>query len=102
MVWYNPRVSPRSGTTLRGGNKSPTTPMSHVRKKVCRTESEHSLPEVMITDPLANILAQHTTWLESVPSPTPQRDRENQEGFEKASLAPSRLDLPILTALLWR
>ena len=91
MVWYNPRASPRSGVALRGGNKSPTTPTSHVGKKVCRTESEHSLPEVMITDPLANILAQHGQ--EPVPTPTLQRDQENQEGFEKATLAPLRLDL---------
>jgi hypothetical protein len=84
LVWYNPRASP---ATLRGGN---TTPTNHVRKKVVRTESEHSLPEVMITDPLANILAQHGR--EPVPTPT-QRDRENPEGFEKASLAPLRLDL---------
>ena len=98
LVWCNPRSSPRSGVTLRGGNKSPTTPTtptSHVRKKVRRTESEHSLPEVTITDPLANILAQHGR--EPVPTPTPtstpQRDRENQEGFDKASLAPLRLDL---------
>ena len=33
-----------------------------------------------------------SSW-EPVPTPTPQRDRENQEGFEKASLAPLRLDL---------
>ena len=90
-VGYDPRASPRSGVTFRGENKSPTTPTSHVRKKVRRTETEHSLPEVMITDPLANILAQHGR--EPVPTPTPQRDREKQEGFEKASLAPLRLDL---------
>jgi hypothetical protein len=93
LVWYNPRTSPRPSVTLRGGNTSPsttpTTPTSQVRKKVYRTETEHSLPEVMITDPLANILAQHGR--EPVPTPTPQR--ENQEGCEKASLAPFRLDL---------
>lgn len=90
-VWYNPKASPRSGVTLRGGNKSPTTPTSHVRKKVRRTETEHSLPEVMITDPLANILALHGR--EPVPTPTPQRGRESQEGFDKPSLAPLHLDL---------
>ena len=93
MVWYNPRASPRSGVTLRGGNRSPTTPTSNVRKKMRRTESENSLPEVMITDPLANILAQHGREPVPTPTPTPQGDRENQEGFEKASLAPLRLDL---------
>ena len=90
-VWYNPRASPR------GGDKSPTTPTAHVRNKARRTESEHSLPEVMITDPLANILAQHgrpTPSPSPTPTPTPtQRDRENPEGFDKASLAPLRLDL---------
>ena len=98
MVWRNPRSSPRSGVTLRGGNKSPTsptTPTGHVRKKVLRTESDHNLPEGMITDPLANILAQHGQEPVPIPIPVlnPQRDRENQEGFEKASLAPLRLDL---------
>ena len=104
MIWCNPRASPRSGVTLRRGNKSPTTPTtptSHVRKKVRRTESEHSLPEVMITDPLANIFAQHgrepvpTPFPIPIPVPVPtlQRDRENQERYEKASLAPLRLDL---------
>ena len=98
MVWCNPRASARSGVTLRGGNKSPTTPMtptSLVRKKVRRTESEHSLPEDIITDPLANILAQHGQEPVpiSTPTQTPQRDRGNQERFEKASLAPLRLDL---------
>ena len=94
LVWCNPGASPRSGVTSRGGNKSPTTPTNHVRKKVRRTESEHTLPEeVMITDPLANILAQHGREPVSTPTPAPQRDRENQEGFEKASLAPLRLDL---------
>jgi hypothetical protein len=94
-VWCNPRASPRSGVTLRGGNKSPTTPTSYVGKKVRRTESELSLPEAMITDPLANILAQHGQEPVSAPTPTPtpQRDREIQERFEKASLAPLRLDL---------
>ena len=97
MVWSNSRASPRSGVTLRGGNQSPTTPTSHVRKKVRRTETENSLP--MITDPLANILAQHgreplpTPTPTPIPTPTLQRDRENQEIFEKASLAPLRLDL---------
>ena len=89
-VGNDPRASPKSDVTFRGGNKSPTTPTSHVRKKVRRTETEHSLLEVMISDPLANILAQHGR--EPVPTPTPQRDRD-QGGFEKASLAPLRLDL---------
>ena len=96
IVWSNPRASSRSGVISRGGNKSPTsptTPTSHVRKKVRRTDTERSLP--MITDPLANILAQHGREPVPIPTPTPtpQRDRENQERFEKASLAPLRLDL---------
>ena len=88
-IWYNPRASP--GSDSRGGNRSPTTPTSHIRKKVRRTETEHSLPEkVVITDPLDNILAQH--GCPPAISSTSQRD-EHQEVLEKASLAPLRQDL---------
>ena len=92
-IWYNPRASPRSDS--RGGNRSPTTPTSHIRKKVRRTETEHSLPEkVVITDPLDNILAQHG-W-SPVSTPTPQRDRDqdpSQGGIDKVSLTPLHEDL---------
>ena len=65
-------------------------PTGHVRKKAHRTETEHSLPEeVIITDPLDNILAQHGR--SSAPAPSPQRDQN--QGFEKASLTPLRQGL---------
>lgn len=55
-------------------------------------ESDHSLhEEVMITDPLDNILAQHGQGL--VPTPTPQRDHKKQERLEKALITPLRQDL---------
>ncbi|KAF8813861.1 hypothetical protein BYT27DRAFT_7180635 [Phlegmacium glaucopus] len=96
-VWYNPRASPRSDVvTLRGeGNRSPVTPTSHVRRKMRRTETECSLPEdVVITDPLDNILAQHGR--PPVSTPTPQRGRgrdQSQDGLEKTTLTPLRQDL---------
>ena len=86
-VWYTPRPSPRSDTTVRE-NGSHT---SYVRKNARRTETEHSWPDEIITDPLDNILAQHGR--EPATSTTPQRDRKIQEGFEKASLAPLCQDL---------
>jgi leucyl aminopeptidase len=55
-------------------------------------ESDHSLhEEVMITDPLDNILAQHGQ--EPVLTPTSQRDHKKEEGFEKPFIAPLRQDL---------